>query len=112
ESMRTHTRTLSITLRRLGAVVLAAGLALSAAACAPGTGGDEASKDVTIIVHDSFVDSAVFEEAASAATGYDVTVVTAGDGGELTSQLVLTQGAPVADAFFGVDNVFASRVVD
>src|SRR5690606_34624795 len=50
--------------------------------------------------------------AASAATGYDVTVVSAGDGGELSAQLVLTKGAPVADVFFGIDNVFAARLID
>lgn len=52
------------------------------------------------------VDGPEFEAAASAATGYDVKVVTAGDGGELTNKLVLTKNAPIADAFFGVDNTF------
>ena len=68
--------------------------------------------EVTLIVHDSFMPSEEFEEAASAATGYDVSVVTAGDGGELTNQLVLTKGAPLADAFFGVDHIFASRLIE
>lgn len=108
--MRTHTRTKSTTIRRGAAAMLALAFALTTAACA--TGGDAESKDVTIIVHDSFVDAEVFEQAASEATGYDVSVVTAGDGSELTSQLVLTQAAPVADAFFGVDLVFASRIAD
>lgn len=62
-------------------------------------GGDT----VTLVVHDSFPNED-FAKAASEAAGYDVKVVSAGDGGELTSQLVLTQSAPIADAFFGVDS--------
>lgn len=101
---------------RRGAVALAAatvvlGLALSGCA---GSGGDDsatASKEVTIVVHDSFPKDD-FERAASEATGYDVKVVSAGDGGELTNKLVLTKGAPIADAFFGVDNIFGSRLAD
>ncbi|MGO3146237.1 MAG: thiamine ABC transporter substrate-binding protein [Leucobacter sp.] len=95
------------------ALPLAAALAVSG--CAQGGGGGETatqSETVTIVVHDSFVDSEAFSKAASAATGYDVEVMTAGDGGELTNKLVLTQGAPIADAFFGVDNTFASRLID
>ncbi|MCA0378720.1 MAG: thiamine ABC transporter substrate-binding protein [Actinobacteria bacterium] len=96
------------------ALVATAALALTGCASggAGGAGGDEKSADtVTLIVHDSFPNED-FAKAASKATGYDVKVVSAGDGGELTSQLVLTQSAPVADAFFGVDNVYLSRLVD
>lgn len=71
----------------------------------------DASNAVTLVVHDSFPNEA-FAEAASKATGLDVTVLTAGDGGELTNKLVLTKGAPIADAFYGVDNALASRLVD
>lgn len=95
-------------------VVLTAALSLSLAGCASGQDGGtdkEASNTVTVIAHDSFPNDE-FAAAASEATGYDVQVMTAGDGGELTSQLVLTKGAPVADVFFGVDNVFASRIVE
>lgn len=92
----------------------AAALALALTSCASGgsDASEEASDDeVTLVVHDSFPNEE-FAEAASAATGYDVEVVSAGDGGELSSQLVLTEGAPIADAFFGIDNVFASRIAD
>jgi thiamine transport system substrate-binding protein len=34
-----------------------------------------------------------------------------GDAGELTNQLVLTKGSPVADVVFGIDTTFASRAV-
>ncbi len=93
-------------------------LALPLTSCASGDAssssessgaGDE--KSVTLVVHDSFPNDE-FAAAASDATGYDVKVISAGDGGELTNKLVLTQGAPIADAFFGVDTIFASRLVE
>ena len=101
---------------RVGAgIALAAVVALGLAGCATGGAGDSGSggdaEKVTLVVHDSFPNDE-FAAAASAATGYDVEVITAGDGGELTNQLVLTKGAPIADAFFGVDNSFASRLVE
>jgi len=109
-------------IRSLGSSIVLAALGLSLVSCsaaAPqtnaGDSGDTsgaAGSTVTLVVHDSFVDAEAFSAAASAATGYDVKVVTAGDGGELTNKLVLTAGAPIADAFFGVDNTFASRLLD
>ena len=96
-------------------VACAAAFAISLTGCAANgdAGADSAkgSDTVTLVVHDSFPNED-FAKAASAATGYDVQVVSAGDGGELTSQLVLTQSAPIADAFFGVDNVYLSRLID
>lgn len=95
----------------------AAVFALALSACATASPSDDTSSndapsnEVTLVVHDSFPNDE-FAAAASAATGYDVRVISAGDGGELTSQLVLTQAAPIADAFFGVDNVFVSRLLD
>ena len=108
-------------LRRAATVALSA-LAVSALAltgCATGSGnpgGDGGGEtgdanSVTLIVHDSFPNDD-FAKAASAATGLDVKVISAGDGGELTNKLVLTKGAPIADAFFGVDTIFASRLVE
>ena len=45
-------------------------------------------------------------------TGYELKTVASGDAGELTNKLVLTKDAPLGDAFFGVDNSFASRILD
>ena len=104
--------------RRSNVLAVVGGLAavtLGLSACASPNAESAATGDaegpVTLVVHDSFGDAEAFAEAASAATGVDVSVVTAGDGGELTNKLVLTQGAPIADAFFGVDHAFASRLV-
>ncbi|MGK0721239.1 thiamine ABC transporter substrate-binding protein [Leucobacter sp. W1478] len=94
------------------AVVAALGLAIAGCAGSEGDSGSaDAERSVTLVVHESFPNEE-FAAAASAATGYEVEVITAGDGGELTNKLILTQGAPIADAFFGVDNVFASRLVE
>ena len=93
------------------AVIAATVIALTGCAANGSAQSDATSDTVTLIVHDSFPNED-FAKAASEATGYDVKVVSAGDGGELTSQLVLTQSAPVADAFFGVDNVYLSRLID
>lgn len=109
--MRTHARTYTVG----GALVVLAALGLTACTANTSTNDDSGQADgantVTLIVHDSFPNDE-FAAAASAATGYEVEVVSAGDGGELTSQLVLTKSAPVADAFFGVDNIYASRLID
>lgn len=92
--------------------------ALSLVLSACGTSGEaeagvetKPSTSVTLVVHDSFPNEA-FAEAASKATGYDVNVASAGDGGELTNTIVLSKGAPIADAFYGVDNIFASRLIE
>lgn len=91
------------------AVIAVLGLGLTG--CTTGAEDRTDAQTVTLAVHDSFPNED-FAAAASAATGYDVQVVSAGDGGELTNKLVLTKGAPIADAFFGVDNIFASRLID
>ncbi|XPP26454.1 MAG: thiamine ABC transporter substrate-binding protein [Leucobacter sp.] len=93
------------------ALAAVAVLALGLSGCAAGSGDEQIADTVTVVVHDSFPNDE-FAAAASAATGYRVEVVTAGDGGELTNQLVLTKAAPIADVFFGVDNSFASRLVE
>lgn len=102
-----HTvRNLSVSLLTIGALVLA-----GCTSAGSQTKDGDASDNVTLVVHDSFANDQ-FAAAASEATGYDVTVLSAGDGGELSSQLVLTKAAPIADAFFGVDNVYATRLMD
>ena len=73
--------------------------------------GEGGARTVTVITHESFP-SEEFAAAASEATGYTVEAITAGDGGELTNRLVLSQGEPLADVFFGVDSFFASRLID
>lgn len=96
---------------RVLAVTAIGALGLGLTACSTASEADSDSNTVTIVVHDAFPNED-FAKAATAATGYDVEVITAGEGGELANKLVLTQGAPIADAFYGVDNVYASRLIE
>ena len=68
---------------------------------------DTPPKAVTIAAHDSFVMSDELIKQFEDETGYQLEIVKLGDAGELTNKLVLTEDAPVADAFFGIDNTFA-----
>lgn len=67
---------------------------------------------VRLAAHDSFAISeeliAKFEESS----GYGLEIIRLGDTGSLTNQLILTKNAPVADAFFGIDNTFQSVAVE
>lgn len=67
---------------------------------------------VRLAAHDSFVISddliAQFEQN----TGYELEILRLGDTGALTNQLVLTKNAPIADAFFGIDNTFQGLAQD
>ena len=64
---------------------------------------------VRLAAHDSFVISDELIEQFETETGYDLEVLRLGDTGSLTNQLILTKNAPVADAFFGIDNTFLGR---
>jgi thiamine transport system substrate-binding protein len=73
--------------------------------------GCQASENtlVRLAAHDSFVISEDLIDQFEAETGYQLEIVRLGDTGSLTNQLVLTKNAPVADAFFGIDNTFLGR---
>lgn len=88
---------------------LASAGALLLAGCQTATIED--SNEVVVIVHDSFPNEE-FENLASAATGLDVKVITSGGGEELTTTLALTKDEPLADAFYGIDGFFASRLIE
>jgi thiamine transport system substrate-binding protein len=64
---------------------------------------------VRLAAHDSFVISDELVEQFEADTGFELEIIRLGDTGSLTNQLVLTKNAPVADAFFGIDNTFFGR---
>jgi thiamine transport system substrate-binding protein len=94
---------------------LVLGLALGAAGCsAVGNGSDDpsAAGTVTLVTHDSFgVPDDVLAQF-TAETGLKVEVVALGDAGSMVNQLVLTKGAPLGDAVFGIDSTFATRALD
>ncbi|GGK79279.1 thiamine ABC transporter substrate-binding protein [Ornithinimicrobium pekingense] len=66
---------------------------------------------VVLVTHDSFNVPEELVAQFETQTGYDLEIQLSGDAGELTNQLVLTAGRPVADAVFGIDTTFASRAV-
>ena len=84
------------------AAITAVAITLSLGACAT-----QSSKTVTIATHDSFLISDALINQFKKETGYSLEGIKVGDAGELTNKLVLTKDAPIADAFFGIDNTFA-----
>ncbi|MGH3311288.1 MAG: thiamine ABC transporter substrate-binding protein [Streptomyces sp.] len=74
-----------------------------------GSGGEEDSKTVTLVTHDSFAASKSVLKKFTADTGYKVKVLRGGDAGAAVNQTVLNKGNPQGDVFFGVDNTLLSR---
>ena len=95
-----------------GIATLTTVLALVAMAC----GTEEQTEDpetLTLISHDSFVESAGDTFASfTEETGIDVELLPAGDAGSLVNQAALSKDNPLADVLFGVDDTFLSRAVD
>ena len=80
------------------------------AGCAP-TAADSTTT-LVLVTHDSFALSEGTLEKFTEQTGIEVQVQAGGDAGELANKLVLTKDSPLGDVVFGIDNTFASRVVD
>ncbi|MBO3723593.1 thiamine ABC transporter substrate-binding protein [Actinomyces bowdenii] len=97
--------------RRLLGGAAAGALGLALAACGPGDSGSGGGRSVTVLTHDSFKVSEDLISAFEADTGYTLSLVASGDAGELVNKLVLTKDAPLGDAFFGIDNTYASRAL-
>ena len=95
-----------------GSAATAVGLALAACGSKSSGGSGSAGDTVTVVTHDSFSVPDDLIAAFKEDTGYELKTVASGDAGELTNKLVLTKDAPLGDAFFGVDNSFASRILD
>lgn len=86
--------------------ILAASL-LALTGCAP--------QEVTLVrlaAHDSFAISDELIQEFESSTGYELEILRLGDTGSLTNQLILTKNAPVADAFFGIDNTFQGSALE
>lgn len=67
---------------------------------------------VRLAAHDSFVISDELIQQFESDTGYELEILRLGDTGSLTNQLIVTKQAPIADAFFGIDNTFLGRALD
>ena len=101
---------------RAWAPVLVLGLAASACSVI-GDGSDDEREsggkptEVVLVTHESFVLPKKLQRQFEEDTGYQLVVRAAGDAGQLTNKLVLTQDNPLGDVAFGVDNTYGSRAV-
>ena len=85
--------------------LLTVALSLGLSACTNNT-----VASITLVAHDSFVMSDELISEYNKTVGPELTIVRAGDVGEMTGKLVLTKDAPIADVVYGIDNTFASVI--
>ena len=104
-----HFRAATPALLATGALVLTACSAIGG-----DSGGSEepAADRVGLVTHDSFALPKELERKFEKDSGYDLVLRASGDAGALTNKLVLTQGDPLGDVAFGIDNTFASRALE
>lgn len=67
---------------------------------------------ITLLTHDSFALSEGTLAAFTSQTGIEVTLLAAGDTGQMVSEAILTAGSPLGDVMFGVDNTFLARALN
>lgn len=91
-----------------GIAAMVVGLGLTGCASSQNTTeGTPAPTEVVLATHDSFAMSDELIAEFEKSSGLKLTLIKAGDAGELTNKLTLTKDAPIADAVFGIDNTFA-----
>jgi thiamine transport system substrate-binding protein len=92
--------------------VLLLGACASATDTPPPTAPETEPHILKVMTHDSFAISeevlATFEESHNA----KVQFIKSGDTGTALNKAILSQGNPLADVFYGVDNTFLSRALD
>ena len=64
---------------------------------------------VILATHDSFAISDELVAQFETESGYQLEIMRLGDTGSLVSRLALTASAPLADAYYGIDNTFMER---
>lgn len=67
---------------------------------------------LTVMTHDSFSVSEEVVAAFEEEFGVHVEFLKLGDAGSALNKAILSQDAPLADVFYGVDNTFLSRALD
>lgn len=93
------------------AVALAVTLAACGSSSSPKSSKSSKGGTVTLVAHDSFAVSKPVLRAFEQQSGLKVKVLKNGDAGAALNQAILTKGAPLGDAFFGVDNTFLTRAL-
>ena len=71
-----------------------------------------APQTLTVMTHDSFEASEDVIQAFEQANDVTITFLKSGDAGAALNKAILSQDAPLADVFYGVDNTFLSRALD
>ena len=99
-------------LAKLAATTITAALLATSLAGCSATTETAASKELTVVTHDSAVFSKELLAEFKTQTGITVKQIKAGDTGAMTNKLVLTKDEPIGDAFFGIDNTFAGVATD
>jgi thiamine transport system substrate-binding protein len=66
---------------------------------------------ITVMTHDSFAASAPVMAAFEKTNNVKVAFLKSGDAGAALNKAILTEDAPLADVFYGVDNTFLSRAL-
>jgi thiamine transport system substrate-binding protein len=80
------------------------------AAC--GGAGEDASREVVLVTHDSFAVSKPVRDRFERDTGLTLRILQTGDAGEALNRALLTAGNPQGDVFFGLDNNLLSRALE
>ena len=89
--------------RKIAVLVISILAATSLVSCA----SQPVNSEVTVVVHDSVVISDELLSEFRDQTGTTVKIIRAGDAGAMTNKLILTKDQPIADAVYGIDNIFA-----
>jgi thiamine transport system substrate-binding protein len=104
---------------RIHAALALSALALIVTSCSLSTDDDGAQDtapgecgEVVLVTHDSFDLPKQVVRDFEEESGCTLIHSPAGDGGELTSKLTVTQGDPIGDVAFGVDNTFAGAALE
>lgn len=67
---------------------------------------------LVLMTHDAFAISQSILDAFEQQHNVTLQVLKSGDAGSMVNQAILTEGAPLADVLYGVDNTFLSRALD
>ena len=93
----------------LGGALAVGGLTACSSSADP---SPAAGSTVTLVTHNSFAICDELKAAFESETGFTLEVVPIGNAGAVANQVVLTADSPLGDVVFGVDNTFASRVLN
>lgn len=80
------------------------GLLLAAAVCVAAVCHAQPAPQLRVLVHNSYALPKPLIAQFEADTGAKVSIIKAGDAGEMLNKLILTRATPIADVVYGIDN--------